>query len=58
MEQSKNRRGGGVQSGLFAFPRVGRSDPSLTNNLHEAQSALDGLYGASYEEYEGLFCKK
>ncbi|XP_037954064.1 cardio acceleratory peptide 2b isoform X2 [Teleopsis dalmanni] len=49
-EQSKNRRGGGATSGLYAFPRVGRSDPSLTNNLHDMD---DNLYEPSLEDYEG-----
>ncbi|KAI8130081.1 hypothetical protein FF38_03495 [Lucilia cuprina] len=65
LEQTKNRRGGGGSSGLFAFPRVGRSDPSLNiNNLHNpdvtadnaaaaAAAALDVLYpSSSFEEYE------
>ncbi|KAM7360720.1 cardio acceleratory peptide capability [Cochliomyia hominivorax] len=63
LEQTKNRRGGGGTSGLFAFPRVGRSDPSMTN-LHNsdvsadnaaaaAAAALDVLYpSSSFEEYE------
>ncbi|XP_037943845.1 cardio acceleratory peptide 2b-like [Teleopsis dalmanni] len=50
-EQSKNRRGGGATSGLYAFPRVGRSDPSLTNNLHDMD---DNLYEPSLEDYEDL----
>lgn len=66
LEQTKNRRGGGGTSGLFAFPRVGRSDPSLSN-LHNtdaasdnaaaaAAAALDVLYpSSSFEEYEGLY---
>ncbi|XP_017479092.1 PREDICTED: cardio acceleratory peptide 2b-like [Rhagoletis zephyria] len=50
----KNRRTAGGPSGLIAFPRVGRSDPNLVNNLHEADiSALsDGMYPASLEDYE------
>ncbi|TMW53452.1 hypothetical protein DOY81_001450 [Sarcophaga bullata] len=65
LEQTKNRRGGGGTSGLFAFPRVGRSDPSLNSiNLHNtdavadnaaaaAAAALDVLYpSATFDEYE------
>ncbi|XP_075170379.1 cardio acceleratory peptide capability [Haematobia irritans] len=63
LEQTKNRRAGGA-SGLYAFPRVGRSDPSLTNNdLHNSEAdddaaavaavtAFDVLYPGSFEEYE------
>ncbi|XP_013107596.2 cardio acceleratory peptide 2b [Stomoxys calcitrans] len=63
LEQTKNRRAGGA-SGLYAFPRVGRGDPSLTNaGLHNpdaedaaaaaaAASAFDVLYPGSFEEYE------
>ncbi|XP_030370735.1 cardio acceleratory peptide 2b [Scaptodrosophila lebanonensis] len=56
LEQAKNRRG---TSGLYAFPRVGRSDPSLANSLHDANDAavaFDNIYGnggvASLEDYE------
>ncbi|XP_073815654.1 cardio acceleratory peptide capability [Musca autumnalis] len=58
MEQTKNRRAGGT-SGLYAFPRVGRSDPSLTlGNVHNSEAenaaaaAFDALYAGSFEEYE------
>lgn len=42
--------------GLYAFPRVGRGDPSLANSLRDGLDAavLDGLYGdASPEDYNG-----
>jgi len=42
--------------GLYAFPRVGRSDPSLANSLRDGLEAgvLDGIYGdASQEDYNG-----
>ncbi|XP_055906496.1 cardio acceleratory peptide 2b [Eupeodes corollae] len=48
VEQSKTRRGGGGTAGLFAFPRVGRSDPSLS----EQTGGYDNLFPASYEEYD------
>ncbi|XP_067631055.1 cardio acceleratory peptide 2b [Eurosta solidaginis] len=52
--EQKNRRTAGGPSGLIAFPRVGRSDPNLVNNLHESDiSALsESLYPASLEDYE------
>lgn len=66
LEQTKNRRGGGGTSGLFAFPRVGRSDPNFNfNHLHNPDmtgdntavaTGLDVLYPASsLEEYDGLW---
>ncbi|XP_015038545.1 cardio acceleratory peptide 2b isoform X1 [Drosophila pseudoobscura] len=52
LNHDKNRRGANM--GLYAFPRVGRSDPSLANSLRDASDAavFDGLYGdASQEDY-------
>ncbi|KAH8241964.1 hypothetical protein KR038_005642, partial [Drosophila bunnanda] len=52
MEHDKNRRGANM--GLYAFPRVGRGDPSLANSLRDGLDAavLDGIYGdASPEDY-------
>ncbi|XP_055381456.1 cardio acceleratory peptide 2b [Condylostylus longicornis] len=46
IEQAKFRRGGSGTVGLFAFPRVGRSDPRL-----QALS-MDMLPDNSYEEYD------
>lgn len=54
--EQKNRRTVGGSSGLIAFPRVGRSDPNLLNNLHEADISALGeslIYPASLEDYEG-----
>lgn len=54
--EQKNRRTAGGPSGLIAFPRVGRSDPNLVNNLHEADISALGdsiMYPASLEDYEG-----
>ncbi|EDV53156.1 cardio acceleratory peptide 2b [Drosophila erecta] len=51
-DHDKNRRGANM--GLYAFPRVGRSDPSLANSLRDGLEAgfLDGIYGdASQEDY-------
>ncbi|XP_034485928.1 cardio acceleratory peptide 2b [Drosophila innubila] len=44
-EHDKNRRGANM--GLYAFPRVGRSDPSLASNLHDASDsfAYESIYG-------------
>ncbi|XP_050317485.1 cardio acceleratory peptide 2b isoform X3 [Bactrocera neohumeralis] len=53
--EQKNRRTAGGPSGLIAFPRVGRSDPNLVNNLHEADISALGegiMYPASLEDYE------
>nr|XP_016937441.1 cardio acceleratory peptide 2b [Drosophila suzukii] len=52
MDHDKNRRGANM--GLYAFPRVGRGDPSLANSLRDGLEAgfLDGIYGdASQEDY-------
>lgn len=48
VEQSKTRRGGGGTAGLFAFPRVGRSDPNLSGQT----GGYDNLFPTSYEEYD------
>lgn len=48
VEQSKTRRGGGGTAGLFAFPRVGRSDTSLSRQT----GGYDNLFPTSYEEYD------
>ncbi|ALC48013.1 capa [Drosophila busckii] len=56
LEHDKNRRGANM--GLYAFPRVGRSDPSLANSLHDANdaaSAYESFYSlsdASPEDFE------
>ncbi|XP_036213818.2 cardio acceleratory peptide 2b isoform X1 [Bactrocera oleae] len=58
--EQKNRRTAGGPSGLIAFPRVGRSDPNLVNNLHEADISALGdsiMYPASLEDYEVEFPK-
>lgn len=46
-DHDKNRRGANM--GLYAFPRVGRSDPSLVNNLHDASDSIayEAIYGMS-----------
>lgn len=46
-DHDKNRRGANM--GLYAFPRVGRSDPSLVNNLHDASDSMayEAIYGMS-----------
>ncbi|XP_017008879.2 cardio acceleratory peptide 2b [Drosophila takahashii] len=52
MDHDKNRRGANM--GLYAFPRVGRGDPSLANSLRDGleASVLDGIYAdASQEDY-------
>ncbi|EDV44062.1 uncharacterized protein Dana_GF16224 [Drosophila ananassae] len=52
MEHDKNRRGANL--GLYAFPRVGRGDPSFGNSLRDGLDAgpLDGIYpDASQEDY-------
>ncbi|KAL7729513.1 hypothetical protein ACLKA6_007815 [Drosophila palustris] len=54
-EHDKNRRGANL--GLYAFPRVGRSDPSLANNLRDASDsfAYESIYGigdVSTEDFE------
>ncbi|XP_017855839.1 PREDICTED: cardio acceleratory peptide 2b [Drosophila arizonae] len=55
VEHDKIRRGANM--GLYAFPRVGRSDPSLVNSLHDASDAVtyENIYGmgdASAEDFE------
>ncbi|XP_064555258.1 cardio acceleratory peptide 2b isoform X2 [Drosophila montana] len=55
VEHDKIRRGANM--GLYTFPRVGRSDPSLVNSLHDANDAVayETLYGigdASAEDFE------
>ncbi|XP_023035939.1 cardio acceleratory peptide 2b isoform X1 [Drosophila willistoni] len=53
LDHDKNRRGANM--GLYAFPRVGRSDPSLANGVHDAgeSSAFESTYGdSSQEDYE------
>ncbi|KAH8406754.1 hypothetical protein KR222_009211, partial [Zaprionus bogoriensis] len=58
-DHDKNRRGANM--GLYAFPRVGRSDPSLANNLHDASDSLayEAIYGdESADEFEGAFFQK
>ncbi|KAH8312853.1 hypothetical protein KR044_013212, partial [Drosophila immigrans] len=54
-DNTKIRRGANL--GLYTFPRVGRSDPSLASNLHDAGEALayESIYGlndASAEEFD------
>lgn len=46
-EYSKPKRAGGGSSGLFPFPRVGRSDPSMFEYADSPYS-----YGP-YENYDG-----
>lgn len=57
-DHDKNRRGANM--GLYAFPRVGRSDPSLVNNLHDASDSLayEAIYGMSddsTDDFDGKF---
>ncbi|KAH8382628.1 hypothetical protein KR009_004424, partial [Drosophila setifemur] len=52
LDHDKNRRGANM--GLYAFPRVGRGDPSMVNRLRDVLDAavLDGIYAdASQEDY-------
>ncbi|KAH8359578.1 hypothetical protein KR093_007609, partial [Drosophila rubida] len=54
-DNTKIRRGANL--GLYTFPRVGRSDPSLSSNLRDAGEALayESIYGlndASPEDFD------
>ncbi|KAI9584439.1 cardio acceleratory peptide 2b isoform X1 [Glossina fuscipes] len=56
-QQTKNRRGGSSSSKLLAFPRIGRRDPSMPNNLLNSEAentaavAIDLFYPDLTEEY-------
>uniref|UniRef100_A0A1A9WYZ5 Cardio acceleratory peptide 2b n=1 Tax=Glossina brevipalpis TaxID=37001 RepID=A0A1A9WYZ5_9MUSC len=56
-QQTKNRRGASSSSKLLAFPRIGRRDPSMPNNLFNSEAentaaiAVDLFYPDLSEEY-------
>ncbi|XP_060649307.1 cardio acceleratory peptide 2b isoform X1 [Drosophila nasuta] len=62
-EQDNNKIRRGANMGLYTFPRVGRSDPSLASNLHDAGEALafESIYGlneASSEDFDADYQKR
>ncbi|KAH8406498.1 hypothetical protein KR215_003089, partial [Drosophila sulfurigaster] len=62
-EQDNNKIRRGANMGLYTFPRVGRSDPSLASNLHDAGEALafESIYGlneASSENFDADYQKR
>lgn len=56
-EYRPSRRSKFGAQGLFSSPRIGRSDPTLINNMHETEAWLNDLYGKIYDDdNEGWFC--